>query len=133
LAKTLDNGVHHGSIHYERRCQQDVIPALAIDCTTHRVDHEAARHRFMLHARVQLQLWVESVLGAAIGDELEALKQPAAAHIPNEGMIAKPFLEPSQKVCTLRMHICEQVIAAYYSKAAAQASGWPEFGGSLVG
>ena len=59
-----------------------------------------------------LPLRVERLLGAAVGDDLDALEEPAAAHVANERMIAKAILQAPRQIRALPAHIGEQVVAA---------------------
>src|SRR5262245_54232838 len=94
VAEALHDGIDQGRIHDERRRQQHVIAARAIDGASHRIHHEAARHRLALDARMQVELRIERLLAVPIGDQLEALQQPASAHIADERMIAEALLTP---------------------------------------
>src|SRR5262245_39976635 len=112
VAEALHNGVDQGRIHDEGRRQQHVVAARAIDGPSHRIHHEAARHRLALDARMQRELGIEGLLAVAIGDQLEALQQAAPAHVADERMIAEALLQPAREICALRRHVREQVVAA---------------------
>ena len=92
LAETLHDHVDCRSIDDERRRNQNMIAAHAVDRATRRIDHQPAGHRFALDARMHLQVRVECLLGAAIGDQLDPLQEAAPAHVADERMIAKALL-----------------------------------------
>src|SRR5262245_45111809 len=92
LAETLHDDVDCRGIDDEWRRNQDMVAAHAVDGATRRIDHQPARHRFALDARMHLQFWVECLLGAAIGDQLDPLQEASPAHVADERMIAKAFL-----------------------------------------
>ena len=99
----------------EGRRQQHVVAAHAVDRPAHRIDHQPARHRFALDARMQLQFRVERLLAAAIGDELEALEQAASAHVADEGMIAEPLASAGARDARpARARCAKQIVAAYH-------------------
>src|SRR5216684_6884275 len=115
FAKPFHDRVQQRRLHDEGRRQQHMIAAHAIDRAAHRIDHQAAGHRLALDSRVQLQPGIKRRLGAAIGDELEALEQTASAHIAHVGMIAEPLVEPAREVGALRPHVGQQLVAAYHA------------------
>ena len=66
----------------------------------------------LLDARVQLALRIERFLGAAVGDQLDALEQAAPAHVADKGMIAEALLQPARQMRALRADVGEQIVAA---------------------
>src|SRR6266536_1366047 len=114
FAEPLYDSVQQWRVHDEGRRQQHMIAAHAVDRPAHRIDHQAARHRLALDSRVQLQPGIKRLLGAAIGDQLEALEQTASAHIAHVGMISEPLVEAAREVCALHPHVRQQLVAAYH-------------------
>ena len=102
-------------IDNERRGEQDVIATLAVDRAAHRIDHQAARHRFPLDPCMQFQFRIERLLAAAIGDKLDALEQSAPAHVADKRMIAEALVQASRQMRALFAHIGEKIVAPDHS------------------
>src|ERR1700733_10393116 len=68
IAETLDDHIHLLPVHDERRSEQNMVSPDAVDRAAHRVDEQAARHRFALDQRVQLQWRSKGLLGITVGD-----------------------------------------------------------------
>src|SRR6516165_4510089 len=62
-----------------RRRQQNMITIAAIDRAPRRVASQATRQCGVLYSQMQPRVGIEGSLGGAIGDELNGLKQAAAA------------------------------------------------------
>src|SRR6266851_10471041 len=112
FSQPLDDGVDRAAVDNERRRQQHVVAAVAIDCSSHRINHQSARHRFALDPRIHFALRIERFLGSTVGYNLEPLKQPAAAHVADKRMIAEPLLQPPRQMRALRPDIGKQTVAA---------------------
>src|SRR4051812_10485025 len=69
-AQAIDDLVDLALSHDERRRQQHMVAALAVDRAAHGIDHQAARHRGLLHLRMELSGRIERRLGQAILDQL---------------------------------------------------------------
>src|SRR5260370_39127741 len=88
FSQPLDDGVDGAAVDNERRRQQHVVTPRAIDRSSHRINHQSARHSFTLDPRIHFALRIERFLGPTVRYNLEALKQPAAAHVADQRMIA---------------------------------------------
>src|SRR4029077_1757517 len=52
FSQPLDDGVDRAAVDNERRSQQHVVAADAIGRSSHRINHQSARHRFTLDPRI---------------------------------------------------------------------------------
>lgn len=92
VAQPLDDGVDVGGRRDERRGDEHVVAAPAIDGAAHRVDHQSVGHSRLLDSRVQLQRRVERRLGAAACNEFDGLEQAAAAYVADIVVVAEPLV-----------------------------------------
>ena len=111
VCETFDDRVDRAAVDDERRRQQHMIALRAIHRSAHRINHQSASHGFALDLRMQFALRIERLLGSAVGDDLQPLKQPAAAHVADKGMIAEPLLQPPCQMLALPADIGKQIVA----------------------
>jgi hypothetical protein len=112
----------------ERRRDHDVVAALAVYRAAHRIDHQPARHRFALHGLVYLEVGRERLLGAAVGDELDAEEEPAAPDIPDVRVRARRASRASRNASPCRATFSRSFSSRttrWTASAAAQAMGCP--------
>src|SRR5262249_4071019 len=98
----------------ERRRDHDVVAALTVYRTAHRVHHQAARHRLALDGLVHLEFRREGFLGAAVGDEFDADEKPAAADVPDVRVPAQALLQCRLARPHLAHYVVEQFFLAYH-------------------
>src|SRR5437879_9718016 len=91
-----------------------MVAAGAVHRSTHGIDHQAARERFALDARMHLQFRIERRFAAAVSHQLDALQQSTSTHIPHERMVAKSLLETAREVRPLRPYILQEMVAVHY-------------------
>ena len=111
------------------RRQQQMVARAAVDRAAHRIAQQPARHGLGLDPRVQPVLGRERPLARAVGDELQALEQAAAADLADVRMIAEARGRAARAACApccrTRPSSCSSAIVCCTASAAAQASGWP--------
>src|SRR5216110_20809 len=83
VAQPLDDGVDLLRVDDERRRDQRMIAARAVDRAARRVDHEAARHSLALHPRIKLEFRIEWRFRRAVFDELDCPEQATATDVAN--------------------------------------------------
>src|SRR5215469_12671717 len=110
IAQPFDDYIDRGIVDDERWREQHVVAALSVRGAAHWIDHEPARHRLVLDARIELARRVEWLLGSAVGDQLEALQQAAAAHVADERMIAEALAQAAVEMRSLSAHIGEKIV-----------------------
>src|SRR6476659_1495503 len=70
VAEPLDDGIDLLRVDDERRREQHMIAARTVDRAAGGIDHQAARHRLALDARIELELRIERHFGRAVLDQL---------------------------------------------------------------
>src|ERR1700722_388432 len=111
IAQALDDVVDLSFADDEGRREQDMVSPDSVDRAAHRIDHQAARHRFLLYARVQLARGIERSLRTAVGDKLDAAEQPAPSDIADMRIVGEALLQPSLQTFAHRPDIGEQAVA----------------------
>src|SRR5437867_3452171 len=95
----------------ERRREQDVIAAHAVDRAAQRIAKQALAHRGRLDLRMQARFGVERLLGLALLYELDAGEQSASANVADVRMSVELRVECAKQVSTLPASGVEQVVA----------------------
>src|SRR5689334_20162473 len=101
LSQPLDDRVDSSAVDDKRRREEHVISARAVDRSAHRINHQSARHGFMLDPCMQLAGWIKRLFGAAIGHDFDPLQQTAAARTADTRMTAEPFAATARKIAAL--------------------------------
>ena len=95
----------------EGRREQHVVAGIAVDRAAHRVNHQPARHRGGLDARVQLQRRIERRLGRAVRHHFQRHEKAAAADVPDMRMAGEARWRPLRRPAPARAHGVEQIVA----------------------
>ncbi len=69
------------------RCDQYVVARLAINSASHWINHKTAGQCTFLDVRMELQCWVEWLLGVLVLHQFNTQEQSASANIANMGML----------------------------------------------
>src|SRR5437764_12171907 len=96
LSQPLDNCVDPDAVDDKGRREEHVVSPRAVHRSAHRINHQSARHGLVLDPCVQFIGWIKRYFGAAIGYDLDPLKQTAAAQIADKRMIAEPLVETTR-------------------------------------
>src|SRR5882757_7551232 len=111
IAETFDDYLHLPLVHDERRGEQNMVSSGAINRAAHRVDEQAARHRFALDQCVQLQFRSKGLLGTAVSDQFDTAVQTTSADIADVMMVGEPLFQPALEMAAHLNHIGQQAIA----------------------
>src|SRR6202021_1525316 len=110
VRQALDNHVDHRGVSDKGRGDKNVVTALSIERSTHRINRQPTLHRLAFYSTVQFELGRESLLGASVFDELNSPEQPSTANITDESMLAQPPAEAIFQPRALAPNIFQQSV-----------------------
>lgn len=109
--EAVDDKIDDGVGDDERRSDEQVIAAHAVEGAAHGVDHEPASHGLALDPGVELEARGEGFLGRAVGNELDPHKETASANVADLRVIAETVAQRVGEVGALAADIGEEIVA----------------------